>query len=181
MEFNRSVSNPMLVGCVQLMRAEDTPEHRNMFVAELMKASLQAPALIDPAPVEDAEGKLTVSAGSRVQFPMLSTPDGKRFYMGFTDPAEYGKWAERNTPLPSFALKLDDYLGMMFRRDAQGNDNPALGLVINPMGDNIVIPREMLAGIMAAKMGQMQQILSRRTKDAAQSRAGENGTDQTKK
>lgn len=181
MEFNKSVSNPMLVGCVQLIRAEDTPEHRNMFVTELMKASLQAPALIDPAPVEDAEGNLNVTAGSRVQFPMLSTPDGKRFYMGFTDPVEYGKWAERNNNPPSFALKLDDYLGMMFRRDAQGNDNPAMGLVINPLGDNIVIPREMLAGIMAAKAGQMQQILARRAGAAANPQRAENGPDQTMK
>ncbi|MCM1025345.1 MAG: SseB family protein [Roseburia sp.] len=172
MEFNKVVSNPMLVGCVQLMRAEDTPEHRSMFVGELTKALLQAPALIDPAPAEDGEGRLTVTPGSRIQFPMLSTPDGKRFYMGFTDPVEYNKWAERNNKPPFFALRLDDYLNMMFRRDSQGNENPALGLVLNPLGDNIVIPREMLAGIMAAKMGQMQQILSRKAGAAAQKQTG---------
>lgn len=177
MEFNKAVSNPMLVGCVQLMRAEDTPDHRNMFVNELVKALLQAPALIDPAPTEDAEGKLTVAPGSRVQFPMLSTPDGKRFYMGFTDQPEYDKWAEKNNKLPFFALRLDDYLNMMFRRDPQGKENPALGLVLNPMGDNIVIPREMLAGIMAAKMGQMQQILARKAGAASRNQ----GPDQTKK
>ena len=180
MEFNKTVSNPMLMGCVQLMRAEDTPEHRNMFVTELMKASLQAPAIIDPAPAEDGEGKLTVKPGSRVQFPMLSTPDGKRFYMGFTDPVEYNKWAERNNSLPSFALRLDDYLNMMFRRDAQGNDNPAIGLVINPLGDNIVIPKEMLAGIMAAKVGQMQQFYARRQAAAGKAAGAEKDSEQTK-
>ena len=35
----------MLVGCIQLMKAEDTPEHRSMFVEELVKASFQAPEI----------------------------------------------------------------------------------------------------------------------------------------
>lgn len=161
MEFNKSVSNPMLVGCVQLMKAEDTPEHRNMFVAELVKASFQAPAMIEPAPTADAEGNLILAPGSRVQFPMLATPDGKRFFMGFTDPVEYRKWAERNSSLPYFALRFDDYVNMLFRKDSQGHESPALGFVLNPLGDNIVIPREMVAGIMAARMGQMQQMVRR--------------------
>ena len=161
MEFNKTVSNPMLVGCVQLMRAEDTPEHRNMFVAELVKASFQAPAIIEPAPVEDEEGRLVLASGSMIQFPMLSTPDGKRFFMGFTDGVEYRKWAEKNNNLPFFALRFDDYANMLFRKDSQGNASPALGVVLNPLGENIVIPREMVAGIMAARMGQMQQMVRR--------------------
>lgn len=52
MEFNQSVSNPMLVGCFELMKAEDSPEPR-----------------------EDAEGKLSIVPGSQVQFPMLSAGD----------------------------------------------------------------------------------------------------------
>lgn len=162
MEFNKSVSNPMLVGCIQLMKAEDTPEHRNMFVAELVKATFQAPAVIEPAPAEDAEGKLTVAPGSKVQFPMLVAPDGKKFFMGFTDPVEYRKWVERGNQLPSFALKFDDYVNMLFRKDAQGNDCPALGIVINPLGDNVIVPKEMVAGIMAARAGQLRQMAARR-------------------
>lgn len=165
MEFNKTVSNPMLVGCIQLMKEEDTPEHRNMFVTELVKASLQAPAVIEPAPVENAEGNLTIAPGSKVQFPMLATPDGKKFFMGFTDPAEYRKWAERNNSLPGFALKFDDYVNMLFRKDAQGNDSGALGFVINPLGDNVIVPREMVAGIMAARTGQLRQMAAQRAAD----------------
>ena len=56
MEFNKPVSNPMLVGALELMKAEDTPAHRNMFMGELTKASFLTPAIIDPAPTEDANG-----------------------------------------------------------------------------------------------------------------------------
>ena len=88
MEFNKTVSNPMLVGALELMKAEDTPAHRNMFMGELTKASFLTPAIIEPAPTEDAEGKLVLAPNSKVQFPMLNTPDGAKFFMAFTDAAE---------------------------------------------------------------------------------------------
>lgn len=155
MEFNKSVSNPMLVGAIELMKAEDTPEHRNMFMEEVMKASFLSPSIIEPEPQEDAEGKLAIAPGSKVQFPMLSTADGTRFFMAFTDESEYSKWVEK-TPkrLPVFALNFDDYAAMVLRRDPQGNICPALGVVINPYGANIILPREMLAGIMSSRMAQ---------------------------
>ncbi len=158
MEFNRAVSNPMLVGCIELMQDEDTPERRSLFAAELAKASLQAPAVIDPPPAADEEGKLAIAHGSRVQFPMLSAPDGKKFFMGFTDPREYRKWVERNQEMPVFALKFEDYANMLLQGDAQGNISSAAGLVINPMGANVVIPKEMIIGIMAARAAQTRRM-----------------------
>lgn len=157
MEFNKPVSNPMLVGCLELLKEEDTTEHRKMFVDELQNAKLLAPALIEPAPEEDAEGNLKLIPGSKVQFPMLSAPDGKQFFMGFTDDLEYQKWVEQNQSFPTFALRFDDYVGMMLNKDAQGNPCPALGFVINPYGANIVVPREMIAGIMGARLKQAAQ------------------------
>ena len=122
-----------------------------MFVGELQKSGFIAPAVVEPAPVEDAEGKLTLAPGSKIQFPMLTTPDKKWFYMGFTDMAEYRKWQEKNKDLPFFAMKFEDYARILFGRDSQGNVCPALGFVINPLGANIIVPKEMVAGIMAAR------------------------------
>lgn len=163
MEFNKPVSNPMLVGCFELLKADDTVEHRNMLVNELQNAKLLAPALIEPAPEEDAEGNLRLIPGSKIQFLMLSAPDGKQFFMGFTDDMEYQKWVEQNRALPTFALKFDDYVGMMLNKDAQGNPCPALGFVINPYGANLVVPREMIAGIMGARLKQATQTAGARS------------------
>ena len=157
MEFNKTVVNPMLVGSIQLMKEEDTPEHRNMFVSELQKASLISPALIDPEPVENGEGTLVIAPGSKIQFPMIFAPNKKSFFMGFTDMSEYKKWQEKNKNLPFFALKFEDYVGMLMRKDARGNVCPALGFVINPYGENVIVPRELVAGIMAARMAQLRQ------------------------
>ena len=152
MEFNKPVSNPMLVGCIELLKADDTPEHRNMFVAELQRASLLAPALINPAPEEDEEGSLKLIPGSKIQFPMLLTSDGKQYFMGFTDEVEYQLWVEKNHSSPTFALRFDDYIGMMLRKDTEGNTIPAEGIVLNPYGANLVMHKDMLAQIMANRM-----------------------------
>lgn len=151
MEFNKTVSNPMLVGAIELLKAEDSHEHRNLFVEQLQKASLLAPAVVEPEPVEDAEGRLTLAPGSKIQFPMLAAPDKKRFHMGFTDMTEYRKWQEKNKELPFFALRFEDYARILLSKDAQGNACPALGVVINPFGSNIIVPKEMVEGIMAAR------------------------------
>lgn len=153
MEFNKPVSNPMLVGTIELMKAEDTPEHRNMFINEMMKAKMLSPVLVDPMPQPDAQGKLSIAQGSKIQFPMLSTPDGKHFFMAFTDQSELKKWKNEENQ-QSFALSFDDYAAMLLRKDAQGNMSPALGFVINPYSSNIMISREMAANLMGAKLAQ---------------------------
>lgn len=153
MEFNKPVSNPMLVGAIELMKAEDTPDHRNMFLNEMMKASFLAPAVIEPTPERDETGKAKLAPGSRVQFPMLTTQDGKRFFMAFTDRMELRKWKDEEDQ-QTFALKFEDYAAMLLRRDPKGNASPALGFVINPYGGNIVISREMAASLMAARLAQ---------------------------
>lgn len=153
MEFNKAVSNPMLVGCIQLMRDADTPDHRIMFAEELRKASLLTPAVIKPAPVTDEDGTVRMLPGSNVSFPLLSTVDGKKFSMGFTDAVEYRVWAARNGNLPFFAFRFQDYTDMIFCKDSQGNENPVRGLVINPLSDNVVIPREMLTSMVNIQMG----------------------------
>lgn len=157
MEFNKPVSNPMLVGTIELLREEDTPEHRNMFVEEMTKASFLAPAVIDPEPVEDAAGKLTITGNSKIQFPMLTSPDGRKFFMAFTDASEYDKWQEKTRPLPAFSLKFDDYAAMLFHKNSDGTTSQALGFVINPAGCNIIVPREMVANIMAVRVAAARQ------------------------
>lgn len=159
MEFNKSVSNPMLVGAIELMRAEDTPEHRGMFMEEVLKASFLSPAIIEPKPRENEEGEPVIEPGSKIQFPMISTGDGKRFFMAFTDETEYVKWVEKAPErLPVFALTLEDYAVLILRKNPSGDICPALGVAINPYGANIILPREMLADIMASKMAQAQRM-----------------------
>lgn len=81
--------------------------------------------------------------------------------MAFTDMREYEKWKEKNPDFPTFALKLEDYGAMLVRKDAQGNACPALGIVINPFGANIVIPSQMLIQMLSARVAQAKQAAER--------------------
>ena len=120
MELKKSVSNPMLVGCMELLKADDTEEHLKMFLTELQKAELLAPALIDPAPLEEEEGERKILPGSMVKLLMLPASDGNRYFMGFTDEGEYRLWEEKNRPCPTLALKFDDYIRLMMQKNAEG-------------------------------------------------------------
>ena len=151
MEFNKPVSNPMMVGSIELLKAEDTPEHRQMFLDELQKAKFLAPVVIDPVPQPDEKGQVKIARDAKIQFPMLSTEDGRKFFMAFTDWTELKKWRDEENQ-QTFAMNFDDYAGMLLRKDAQGNISPALGFVINPFGGNIVVTREMVASMIAAKL-----------------------------
>ena len=95
---------------------------------------------------------------------MINSPDGAKFFMAFTDAAEYGKWKEKNKELPTFAMKIEEFAAMILRRDPKGGLCPALGMVINPMGANILVPREMLAGMMSARAAQMQRMAEKQKK-----------------
>lgn len=156
MELRKNVSNPMLIGAIELMKAEDTPEHRNLFVGELMKAKLLAPAVLDPAPVADENGALRAAPDSRCLFPMLTAKDGRRFFMAFTDMPELQKLqdAEKNQTV---AVSFAEYAAVLLRGDkgkqeSKETENAPFGIVLNPFGANVVIPREMAAQLMVQLM-----------------------------
>ena len=100
--------------------------------------------VIDRVPVPDENGRVTIARDAKVQFPMLSTEDGRKFFMAFTDWTELKRWRDEENQ-QTFAMNFDDYAGMLLR-------SPALGFVINPFGGNIVVTREMVASMIAAKL-----------------------------
>ncbi len=151
MEFNKPVSNPMLIGTIELMKADDSQQHRGMFVNEVMKAEFLTPVVISPAPAPDKNGRLVIAEGSQVQFPSLSTPDGRQFLMAFTDKMEFEKWKPGEEKY-SFALTFDDYVSMLLRKGGQENAARAMGFVINPYGCNVIIHREMIANMMLTRL-----------------------------
>lgn len=153
MNPNRPVTNPMLCGTIELMKAEDTPEHRKMFLDELIRAHFLSPVIVTPTPVPDETGRMKITAEHKVQFPMISTKEGHKFFLAFTDLEELKK-GHPDKDQQTFILSFDDYAGMLLRKDKDGNLPPALGFVINPMSSNVVVSREMVAKVIASRMAQ---------------------------
>lgn len=147
----KPISNPMLVGAIELLKAENTPEHQKLFTEEMLKAKYLAPVIIDPVPVPDEKGLVKIPRDARIQFPMLTTKDGKHFMMAFTDWEELHKWKDEPNQ-QTFALSFDDYARMLLKKGPEGQTSSALGFVINPFGGNIVVTNQMVAGLIAQRL-----------------------------
>ncbi len=133
----KPITNPMLVGAIELLRVEDTMEHRRMVMEEITHATLLSPVVITPEPVPDENGVPRITAEHHVQVPML-TMDGKNFFMAFTDMGELSKY-KKGEKQSVFGFRFNDYLNMM-------NDAGATcqGIAINPFGNNLVLGKDMI-------------------------------------
>ena len=92
MELNKQVSNPMLVGVMQLIKADGKtpdPKHQEMFMEELDKAEFLAPAEVKAEVGPD--GEKLVNGKAQFRFPILTGSDGRRFFVAFTDNATYSQ------------------------------------------------------------------------------------------
>ncbi|MCM1568500.1 MAG: SseB family protein [Roseburia sp.] len=150
MKFNKPVSNPLLIGAVELLKAEPTTEHRALFIGEMLKAEFLTPVILTPEPEQDEEGNWKLTNENKVQFPTLSAPDGKQFFMAFTDKSELEKWRPGEQK-HTFSCTYEDYFAMLMRRDKEGNYGPAWGFVINPFGCNMVVDRNMIINLFVRK------------------------------
>lgn len=150
MEYNKKVSNPMLVGAIELTKAERTPEHQKLVTEEIFKAVFLSPARVTPAPETDG---MKVAPHMQVLFPKLEAPGGLRFYMAFTDAQELHKWPPAKD-WQSVTMTFEDYAKMMFREDARDIEHPVVGVVINPFSSNIIIYKDKMAQYISLKMDQ---------------------------
>lgn len=139
----KPITNPMLVGAMELLKAENTPDHRKLVMEEIMHARFLSPVVVDPVPVPDENGVSTITKDHKINLPMLTTADGKHFFMAYTDLTELQKWKkEENQQIFGFDFK--DYVNMLM---AEGGVSS--GVIINPFGHNLMIPKEMVENMVA--------------------------------
>ena len=142
MEFNKSVSNPLLIGAIELVRAENTPEHMKLLTDQMLQAKYMTPAVVTLIPSEGKENANAEETGKHVNMPLLAAPGGKQYFMAFTDMEELKRW-QSQTPHQVFAMKFSDYVNMLLKPDCEVN-----GVVINPFDHNLVITKDMILGML---------------------------------
>lgn len=123
-------SNPVLREAVKAFRADKTQQNLNAVATALVGATLLVPATIKvnkkPTPQELA----AILKSSKVQFPLLTTPEKKKYLVGFTD-GETWKGVQKmkfaaNTLVLMQALQFDRLAAMM------GTGSEIDGLILNP-------------------------------------------------
>lgn len=155
MKYNVTVSNPMLIGAIELMNAEPTKEHNKMVSRELVKAEFLSPATITPAP---PEGSTELIKGCQVSLPVLAAPDGKQFFMAYTDMSELEKWPDADGK-QTVSMTFDDYVAMMCKTEVEGKGGVD-GFIVNPFGAKLVVPKELAKQFIIAKLAQERGVPS---------------------
>ncbi|MCR4793316.1 MAG: SseB family protein [Lachnospiraceae bacterium] len=156
MDTDNTVSNPMLVGAMQLIKADGktpVPEHQAMFMQELDKAELLAPSFVISE--TGADGEPVEGGRNMTRFPVLNSGDGKKFFVVFTDSAslDQAKSIDGVSKLPEEFLahtskvRFTDITKLIMAKAPDGSDNGIFGVVINPFMENVVIPKTMIMEI----------------------------------
>lgn len=155
MEYNKMVSNPLLIGAIEVVKAENTPEHRKLVSDQIVQGTYLCPASVTPVPEIDDKGKVKMAEQTKIQFPVLQAPNGKHFFMAFTDKKEFDKWSGSKDS-QFFAASFEDYIGLLMKKDESGNSNNVNGFVINPYGANLIVPREMIESYANEKIAKIK-------------------------
>ncbi len=142
MVFRKKVENPMLAGTIEMLKADDTPEHRVMMMEEIFQAEFMTPVRATPSPTLNEDGTYRLEPGSKLQFPLINGKDGKQFFVACTNEGELKKCFKDDEDPHYFTVSFKELSEMQVRKDANGNMSPAVGIVINPLSSNIIVPKE---------------------------------------
>ena len=125
--------NPKLKDAIAEMRKDNNPQTRNVVINEMMNSVFLAPAQVDfgaNPPKPDADGKVKLEQDTKIGFKLIGTPDGKQFFMAFTDWDELHKW-NKDPAQQTLMLRFDDYAALLEK------NTEAAGFVINPYNENL--------------------------------------------
>jgi hypothetical protein len=135
--------NDDLKKAIKKIHEEYNQENETNFLEELKNASFLAPADIqiegDLKEQIEKDGTVTLDQNTPMNFMLISAEDGKNFFPAFTDEEELAKDQVKQNAI---ILKLENYLDMLSK-----NTEDIQGIAINPFGEAIVIPREMLFNV----------------------------------
>ena len=127
--------NPKVKETIAAFKENNNPKNLNDILNELVRSPLLAPAVFDlqgqPAPKPEADGRVQLPKETKISLVMVTSPEGKRYYLGFSDWDAVHEWqnAQPKAAQQIILLRFDDYANMIAK------NAEASGLVINP-GDN---------------------------------------------
>ena len=137
------ISNPMLVGAMELVKKNKSQENLKVFMDELLHARLISPIIITPPPTIDENGKAKLTEENKISIPMIPGPDDKKYFMAFTDMEEMKKLKAKG-PVNVLPFGIKDYAVMM----ANAADK-CDGIAINPTSNGPIVNKAMVAAIMS--------------------------------
>ena len=134
----KPVENEKLRNIISKLHEEYTLETEEEFFKELPNATFLAPVEIQiEGNLKDnitEEGTITLDKDTPINFMLISSEDGKNFFPAFTDEEELAKDEIKQHAI---MLKLSNYAEMI-----EKNPSEVGGIVVNPFGEVVVVPKE---------------------------------------
>ena len=180
MLFNVKVNNPMLGGAIEAIQVDRDPKKIETVLEEIIKATFLCPATVSAPPLKDDEGELYLPEDCEVSHCMVRDQKGRLLLLAFSSQEEFDKWMqtrEINDFVYGFGMNFTEYADMMIQKLPDGTRGPAEGFVIDPLGCNMVVDRDMVANIFVRlvkrneQMSRMQQEIARQQALAKQEAA----------
>ncbi len=136
------INNPQLREAIEQARENPGSESSVRLFNEVVRARLLAPVHLDRPPEFDREsGEVILEKDTEISFELISDNDDNLYYPVFTDGEEMKK-CDIEEDQQSLIVNFEDLSEML---DRQGDQ--VMGFVINPMSDNLIFSREMVAAM----------------------------------
>lgn len=170
-DVNRPVENPVLKGLLSDLSKASQEKKLDIFnkVAEevAFNAHFLLVADLGGAPLRhNDDGTAVFSRGAQIKFPMLTAQGGEKFLPLFTDWDELRKWESFSTgDVSTIVVSFDDIYAM-----ASKEKGP---VVINPFGDVLTLPFDMLSRIKTLKDIKMTGVSPQIVKEQTPVKLGE--------
>lgn len=144
-QSQQPITNPALVQAMDAMKQERNQKTEVTFVNHLKAARFLVPANIqtEQQAQADASGNIQLVDQPKISFVLFNNAEGQKYFPLFTDIGELRKWQESNNHQLA-ALSYRDLCEFMKRNP----ENNIAGAVVNPFGQNIMIPEESLHKIL---------------------------------
>ena len=107
--------NPKVKETIAAFKENNNPKNLNDILNELVRSPLLAPAVFDlqgqPAPKPEADGRVQLPKETKISLVMVTSPEGKRYYLGFSDWDAVHEWqkAQPKAAQQIILLRFDDY------------------------------------------------------------------------
>ena len=139
--------NPKVKETIAAFKENNNPKNLNNILNELVRSPLLAPAVFDlqgqPAPKPEADGRVQLPKETKISLVMVTSPEGKRYYLGFSDWDAVHEWqkAQPKAAQQIILLRFDDYANMIAK------NAEASGLVINPGDNSLRLERPLIESV----------------------------------
>lgn len=140
-QSQQPITNPALVQAMDAMKQERNQKNEVTFVNHLKVARFLVPANVESVQQAQAneDGTVELKDQPKVSFILFNNSEGEKYFPLFTDIAEIRKWEDFSKHQLA-AISYRD-LCQFFQRNPE---HGITGAVVNPFGQNIMVPVESL-------------------------------------